>query len=134
MNADNGMNIHLSNEMVEAIRKRGHSTSANEIQKTVCRWQGFLNEGARELDRIFTRQELEEITRIIITQAKEDRLTHKEFWDMNAERLGETVRMYKEELGEKMVRLGELAAIALKERVGGVIVFPPGTGGRPRNG
>lgn len=130
---DNGLDIHLSNDMIGQIKRRGHAISGTEIKNTVIKWQGLINEGERELAEVLRDHEIEEAARIITMQAKIDKLNHKEFWGMNAERLGEIVRMYKENIGDRIVRLGELAALALKERVGGVIVFPPGTGGRPKH-
>lgn len=132
MVTDNGVDIHISNDMLEQMRKRGHGTSGSAITASVMKWQGMINNGERELSETLTAGEIEEAVGIIARQAKADRLTHKEFWGMNAERLAAIVAMHEESLGERMVRLGELAAMAIKERVGGVIVFPPGTGGRPR--
>lgn len=132
MITDNGLNIHISDYMLEEMRKRGHGTSGSAIKATVVKWQGMINNGELELAEALTPDEIQLAVRMIARQAKADRLTHKELWGMSAERLAAIVEMHDESLGERMVRLGELAAIALKERVGGVIVFPPGTGGRPR--
>lgn len=132
MITDNGLNIHISDDMLEKMQKRGHRTSGSAIKATVIKWQGMINNGERELALAFTPDEIELAVRMIARQAKADRLTHKEFWGMSAERLAAIVGMHDESLGERMVRLDELAAMAIKERVGGVIVFSPGTGGRPR--
>ena len=101
-------------------------------KESAIKWQRLLNTGERELAQTFRAQELEEVVEIIVQQAKADRLNYRDFWGLSIGRLGEIVRMYKENLAEKMVRLGELAGIALKERVGGVIAFTPGAGGRPK--
>lgn len=132
MITDNGLNIHITDNMLEEMRKRGHGTSGSAIKATVIKWQGIINNGERELTEAYTPDEIELAVRMIARQAKADRLTHKELWGMSAERLAAIVGMHDESLGERMVRLGELAAMAIKERVSGVIVFPPGTGGRPR--
>lgn len=132
MITDNGLNIHISDYMLEEMRKRGQGTSGSAIKATVIKWQGMINHGELELAEALTPDEIQMAVRMIARQAKADRLTHKEFWGMSAERLAAIVEMHDESLGERMVRLGELAAMAIKERVGGVIVFPPGTGGRPR--
>lgn len=132
MITDNGLDIHLSESMVEAIRARGGRTSAAAITDSVKQWNGLLSAGEIELAQALTAQELEEAVAILTSQAKADRLNYREFWGMSTERLCEIVRMHKENIAHRMVRLGELAGMALKARVGGVIVFPPGTGGRPR--
>lgn len=132
MITDNGLNIHISEDMLKQIRQRGHGTSASAITASVIKLQGMINNGERELSKTFTADELEEAVGIIARQAKADRITYNEFWGLNAERLAAIVGLHDESLAERMVRLGELAAMAIKERVGGLIVFPPGTGGRQR--
>lgn len=127
-----GISIHLNEEMVEAMRSRGQKATACAITETICRWHSMMMAGEKELAASFTAQEIDEAVCMIATQAKLDRLTHKELWGLSAERLAAIVGIQAESLGERMVRLGELAAAALKERVGGVIVLPPGTGGRPK--
>lgn len=130
---DNGVNIHLSDEMLAQMRRAGQGTSGTEITASLVKWQRLINQGKRDLLQTFTAKELEEIEKIITTQVKVDKLTHREFWSLSTERLGEIVRLYEEKLGERMVRLGELAGMTIKERVCEVIVFPPGTGGRPKS-
>ena len=132
MVTDNGVDIHITESIMEEMRRRGHAVTGRAIVETVIKWQGLMNEGERELAKSFTPGDIAIMVEILVAQAKADRLTHREFWGLGAERLGEMVRLHNEKLGERMVRLGELAALALKERIGGVIVFPPGTGGRPR--
>lgn len=132
MITDNGINIHLSDDMVEQMRKRGHRATGTEITASVIKWQGMINNGERELAVGMTAHEIENAVIIIAQQAKADRLTNREFWGLSTERLAAIVGMHDEKLAGRMVRLGELAGMALKERVGGVIVFAPGTGGRPR--
>lgn len=132
MVTDNGINIHLSEDMAEQLRKRGHRLTGNAMAQTIIKWQGFLNNGERELTEALTVEEIDAAEHAIAIQIKADALTHKEFWGMSAERLAAIVAMRDKKLGERMVRLGELAAIALKERVEAVVVFPPGTGGRTK--
>lgn len=132
MITDNGLDIHISDDMLEQMRKRGHRAIRSAIVATIIKWQGLINNGEKELAMAFSAEEIDEAVGIIARQVKADRLTHREFWGMNAERIGAIIKLEEEKLGERMVRLGELAAMAIKERVGAVLVFPPGTGGRPR--
>lgn len=132
MITNNGLDIHISDDMLEQLGKRGHGTSSSAITATIIKWQGLINNGEKELAKAFSAEEIDEAVGIITRQVKADRLTHREFWGMNAERIGAIIKLEEEKLGERMVRLGELAAMAIKERVGAVLVFPPGTGGRPR--
>lgn len=129
---DNGVNIHLSESMIDAIRARGGGISAGEITDGLKHWNGLLSAGEQELAQTFTADELARLTRAIAEQAREDRTTFREFWNMSTKKLGHIAELKEENLGERCLRLGELAGLALKSRVSGVIVFPPGTGGRPR--
>ena len=132
MITDNGLDIHLSEEMVGQIRKRGHGTSPGEITRTVCRWCGLVNKGADEVRRQFTEDEAERIVEAVAAQTRTDGLTVRELWEMGAERLAAIVAIRHGELYKRCLRLSELAAMWIKEEAGGRVAMRPGYGGRPK--
>lgn len=132
MITDNGLNIHISDDMLEQMRKRGHGTTGSEIKKTVCRWCGMLNAGEAELLREFTDEELDTIIGAVADQARADELQSRELWEMGADRLAAVVGMRHKELCERCLGLSELAAMYIKEKAGDAVAFRAGYGGRPK--
>lgn len=134
MITDNGVDIHLSEAMVEAIRKHGHGASAGEVKRTVCRWCAMLDAGECELRRTFTDGEIRDIVDAVAAQARADGLNSRELWEMGAGRLAEIVGMRQENLRGRCLGLSELAAMWIKEEAGGAVAMRAGYGGRPRRG
>lgn len=129
-----GINIFFTHDQLEKIRKKGHRATAGEIKKTVCRWQGLVTAGEKELAAEFDRKEQEIITNAIIKAVRIDQLNNEEFWGMNAERIGGIIEICADEpeIGERCLELSELAIIAIKERVAEVVNLPTGKGGRKK--
>lgn len=132
MITDNGLDIHISDDMLEQMRKRGHGTTGSEIKKTVCRWCGMLNAGEAELRREFTDDEIAAIVGAVAAQARADELKSRELWEMGADRLAAIVGMRHEDLYERCLGLSELAAMYIKEKAGDAVAMRAGYGGRPK--
>ena len=132
MITDNGLDIHLSEDMVEAIRRRRQGVSATEIRGIVCRWCGMLNAGKAELQKAFTDEEIAAIIKAVSEQARADGLKTRELWEMGAARIAAIAGIKHEELYDRCLGLSELAAMYIKEMVCGATVMHAGYGGRPK--
>lgn len=131
---DNGVNIHLSESMIDAIRARGGEVNASAIKYIICKWHGLINTGEQELAVKFTEKELDLIIGTIAKQTRQDNLTYTEFWGLSAERLAMMINLEEgaEKLAVQCLGLSELGALALKEHISGVVALKTGLGGRPR--
>lgn len=134
MITDNGLDIHISNDMLEQMRKRGHGATGSEIKKTVCRWCSLINAGEAEMRRTFTAGEVEAITGAVAAQVRADELMVRELWEMGAERIAAIVGMRHKELYERCLGLSELATMYIKEKAGDAVAMKAGYGGRKKGG
>ena len=123
------MDIHLSGADIREIERRGGEITAEAVRDVICRWHSLLNAGARELAWEFSEEEARALVDILARQTRADRLSHKDLWGMGMDRLARIVGMHSKGLGERCLKLDELAGMALKERVGALVSFAPGGGG-----
>ncbi len=132
MDTEGGIGIFLTDGQVRAIRRRGHGATASEIRRTVCRWQGMLAAGEKELAAEFSDDELSKIVGAVAGAARADRLNHEELWGMGAQRIARIVEFFDgdRDIAGRCLELSELAAMAIKERAGEVVPLPTGKGGR----
>lgn len=103
-----------------------------ETMRMGNQWAMMIKWGERQMRKRFGEAEIAGIVAAFTRQVQEDGLTWREMWEMGMDRIAAIVGMHDDRAGERLLGLGELAGMYLKEMAGAGIAMCAGYGGRPR--